>query len=159
MKAITRLFGEIDIEDEKIITLEKGIIGFPNLNHFTLIYDKNKESEKNTSLMWFQSMDEPQFAMPVIIPNNIFPDYNPMVNDDMLSGLGELTPDNIYCLVTIKVPKDITQMTVNLKAPIIINTDTLKGAQVVAEDDDLSVREPVYEILKAAKDKAERTGE
>ena len=31
MKAKTRLFGEIDIADDKIITLEKGMIGFPEL--------------------------------------------------------------------------------------------------------------------------------
>ncbi len=28
MKANTRLFGEIDIDEEKIITLENGMIGF-----------------------------------------------------------------------------------------------------------------------------------
>lgn len=36
MKATTRLFGEIEIGEEKIVTIEQGIIGFPNLNHFTL---------------------------------------------------------------------------------------------------------------------------
>lgn len=42
MKANTRIFGEIEIADEKIITLEKGMIGFPNLNRFALIYDEEK---------------------------------------------------------------------------------------------------------------------
>ena len=39
MKANTRLFGEIDIQEDKIVTLEQGIIGFPELKKFTLIYD------------------------------------------------------------------------------------------------------------------------
>ena len=43
MKANTRLFGEIDIDEEKIITLENGMIGFPDLRKFTLIFDKEKE--------------------------------------------------------------------------------------------------------------------
>ena len=34
MKAKTRLFGDINIADEKLIILEKGMIGFPNLTHF-----------------------------------------------------------------------------------------------------------------------------
>lgn len=42
MKANTRIFGEVEIEDEKIITLEKGMIGFPTLNRFALIYDEEK---------------------------------------------------------------------------------------------------------------------
>lgn len=42
MKANTRLFGEIDIEDNKIIKLKEGIIGFPQLKNFTLIHDEEK---------------------------------------------------------------------------------------------------------------------
>ena len=68
MKANTRIFGEIEIADEKIITLEKGMIGFPNLNRFALIYDEEKK-QKDTSIMWLQSMDDADIAFPVMIPN------------------------------------------------------------------------------------------
>ena len=152
MEVSTRLFGKIDIADEKIITLEKGIIGFPDLERFTLIFDKDKEDEGGPGIMWFQSLDEPQFAMPVIIPNIVVPDYNPIVNDELLEPLGELTEKNLYVLVTISVPEDITKMTVNLKAPIIINTDLLAGAQIIVENEDALVRFPVYDILKKAKE-------
>ena len=39
MKADTRLFGKIEIEDEKILTFDQGIIGFPYMKHFALIFD------------------------------------------------------------------------------------------------------------------------
>ena len=42
MKAKTRLFGEIDIEDSKIITLEGGMIGFPDMKKFALVFDEEK---------------------------------------------------------------------------------------------------------------------
>ncbi len=151
MKVNTRLFGEVDIAEDKIITLDKGIVGFPDLKHFTLIYDTEKDDK--TAIMWFQSLDEPQFAMPVAVPGDIVPEYNPTVNDELLAPLGELNEDNLYVLVTVKVPKNIEEMTINLKAPIIINTDTLKGGQLIVEDD-YAVRYPVYEILKAAKERA-----
>ena len=48
MKADSRIFGQIEIEDDKIITLEKGMIGFPDLNHFALIYDEEKEKKYNS---------------------------------------------------------------------------------------------------------------
>lgn len=152
MEVTTRLFGKIDIDDEKIITLDKGIIGFPDLKQFTLIFDSEKDQDGTPGIMWFQSMDEPQFAMPVIIPNYVVPDYNPIVNDELLDGLGELNEKNLYVITTISVPEDITKMTVNLKAPLIINTDTLKGAQIIVENEDALVRFPVYDILKAAKE-------
>lgn len=140
----TRLFGEIDVQEDKIITIDKGIIGFPDMKLFTLVFDSEKE-EKNIG--WFQSLDETAFAMPVIDPKKILDDYNPTIEDELLKPLGELTPENTYVLVTVKVPSNVEDMTINLKAPIIINTDTLIGGQIIVEDD-VEVRFPIYDILK-----------
>ena len=62
MTAKTRLFGTITIEDEKIIEFPDGIIGFPFMKKFALIRDEENE---DAAIMWLQSMEEPQFAMPV----------------------------------------------------------------------------------------------
>lgn len=154
MKANTRIFGEIEIDENKVITFVNGMVGFPDMKKFTLIYDEEKKNKGG--IMWFQSLDEPEFAMPVMEPNAILPEYNPTVNDELLSPLGELTPDNLYVLVTVTVPSDITKMTANMKGPIIINTDTLLASQIVVEND-MQVRFPIYEILKARKE--EKAGE
>jgi flagellar assembly factor FliW len=143
MKVETRLFGTVDIEESKTIVLHGGLIGFPDLTRFALIFDNEKEKG---SIMWLQSLDEPQFAIPVITPEVVKPVYNPTVNDSLLEPLGEISEENIYVLVTIKVPENIKEMTVNLKAPFIINTDTLIGGQIIVEDE-LPVRFPVYDIL------------
>ena len=154
MKANTRIFGEIDIDESKIITFVNGMVGFPDMKKFTIIYDEEKQNKGG--IMWFQSLDEPEFAMPVMEPTVILPEYNPTVNDELLSPLGELTSDNLYVLVTVTVPSDITKMTANMKGPIIINTDTLLASQIVVEND-MQVRFPIYEILKARKE--EKAGE
>ena len=148
MTVNTRLFGEISVEDDKIITLPSGIIGFPDLTKFTFIHDSEKEG--GGSIIWFQSLDEPQFALPVLDPISIKPDYNPTINDELLKPLGELTEENLYVVVTIKVPRDIKEMTINLRAPIIINTDTLLGGQIIVEDEALPVRYKIYDLLKKA---------
>ncbi len=152
MKAKTRLFGEIDIEEEKIITLEKGMIGFPFLQKFTLIFDEEKE-KKTASIMWFQSMDEPEVAFPVINPNEIKPDYSPFVDDEMLMPLGSLNEENTYLLVTVTATPEVKQATVNLKAPIVINTDTKKGCQIIVEDD-YPVKFNIYQAMQERKKKA-----
>ena len=154
MKAKTRIFGEIDIDESKIITFVNGMVGFPDMKKFTLIYDEEKKNKGG--IMWFQSLDEPEFAMPVMEPTVILPEYNPTVNNELLSPLGELTSDNLYVLVTVTVPSDITKMTANMKGPIIINTDTLLANQIVVEND-MQVRFPIYDILKARKE--EKAGE
>ena len=123
----TRYFGEIDVDDEKIITFEDGLIGFENLKQFTLIY--NNESESRGTITWLQSLDEPMVAFPALSPFYVMTDYNPVVEDEVLFSLGQLTEENTAIFLTLTVPSDITKMTTNLKAPIIINVDTKKAAR------------------------------
>ena len=74
-------------------------------------------------------------------------DYNPIVNDELLSKLGEFKDEELVVLVTLKVPENLKDMSVNLKAPIIINSNNKEGAQVIVENEDYSVRYPIYDIL------------
>ena len=151
MKAATRLFGEIEIDESKIITFEDGIIGFPDMKKFTLILDEEKEGRPSISRL--QSMDEPEIAFPVMDPLFVCETYNPSVEDELLKNLGTIKEDNLYVLVTVTVPQNIKELAVNLKAPIVINTDTRKASQIIVEDD-LPVRYRIYEILEEAKKKA-----
>lgn len=144
MTTETRLFGTITIEDEKLITFPEGIVGFPFLKQFALIHDAENE---NAPIMWLQSMEEPTFAMPVLEPLLVVDDYNPTVNDEYLEPVGELAEDQIYSLVTITVPPQIENMSVNLKAPIVINMANNKAVQIIVEDD-YKVKHPIYETLK-----------
>ena len=148
MKANTRLFGEIDIKEDKIIKLKEGIIGFPDLQNFTLIYDEEKEGQG--TIKWLQSMDDPSFALPVINPLDVKPDYQMLVNEEGLESLGKMTEENTFILVTITVPEKIEEMSVNLKAPFVINTDNLQGAQMIVEDD-YPIKYKIYEILNKKK--------
>ena len=152
MKAKTRVFGEIEIADDKIIKMEKGMIGFPNLTHFALIFDEEKK-DKKFKIMWLQSMDDGDIAFPVMDPMHFIEDYHPTVNEEIIAPLGEITEDNTYLLVTVTVPKKVEDFSVNLKAPIVINMDTNKGAQIITEDD-YSVKYKIYDLIKASKEKA-----
>lgn len=149
MEINTKNFGAINIEEDKIIHFTGGIVGFPELTEFALIHDEEKEAKN--SIQWLQSMQEPAFAMPVVDPLAILPDYNPQIEDELLKPLGELGADNMLVLITITIPSDLTKMSVNLKGPIIINADNKKACQVIAEGENYSVKYPVYELLKARK--------
>ena len=149
MKVNTRIFGEIDIAEEKIITFPGGIIGFPELTQFTLIHDEEKGV--GAGIRWLQSMQEPAFAMPVMDPLLVKEDYNPEVNDELLEPAGNINVDNMLVLVTVTVPSDITKMTVNLRGPIVINAEEKKACQIIVDGDEYPVKYPIYEILQARK--------
>ncbi len=150
MTVTTKIFGEITIEDSKIIHFPKGIIGFPELTDFALVHDEEKGSD---SIHWLQSMQEPAFAMPVMDPLLVCPDYNPEVDDELLKPLGELDPNEMLVLVTVTVPKEIEKMSINLKGPFVINAANRKAIQVIIDGDEYLVKYPIYEILKANKEK------
>lgn len=149
MKVNTRVFGEVDIEESKIIRFPGGIIGFPELTEFALIHDSEKAGV--CAVRWLQSLQEPAFAMPVVDPLAIKPDYNPEVEDELLKPIGELNPDSVLVLVTMTVPKDLTKMTVNLQAPIVVNADEKKACQIIVDTDKYPVRFPIYDIIEKMK--------
>lgn len=149
MKINTKIFGEIEVSDDKIIVFENGIIGFPELKHFTLLHDEEKGT--GAGIRFLQSVEEPGFAMPVMDPLLVKPDYDPEVEDELLAGAGNLTEDNILVLVTVTVPSDLTRMTVNLQGPIVINVEERRACQIIVEGDAYPVRFPIYEILQSGK--------
>ena len=138
MTIMTRVFGEITIDDDRIIKFSKGIVGFPDLTDFALLHDSEKGTD---SIHWLQSLQ-------------VCPDYNPEVDDEILQNLGELNPDEMLVLVTMTVPKDVKLMSVNLKGPIVINAAQKTAIQVIVEGDEYPVKFPIYDILEANKKKA-----
>ena len=135
MKINTKVFGEIEIADEKII-------------HFPLVHDEEKGVG---AIHWLQSVQEPAFAMPVMDPLLVRPDYNPEIDDELLKSIGELIPEEMLVLVTVTVPGDLTKMSVNLRGPIIINAAEKKACQVIIDGEDYAVKYPIYDILNAKK--------
>ncbi|MCR4997358.1 MAG: flagellar assembly protein FliW [Butyrivibrio sp.] len=149
MKLTTRIFGEVEIEESKIINFPNGIIGFPDLKKFTLMHD---EEQGSGSIKWLQSIDEPGFAMPVMDPLIVCPDYSPEIDRTKIEEVGEIDDEDILVLVTVTVPHDLEKMTVNLMGPFVINVKEMKGVQSIVENDNYPVKFPIYDILKKNKE-------
>ena len=147
MEINSRIFGQICIDDSKVLHFVNGIVGFPQLTEFALIHEQEKEG----GIQWLQSMQEAAFAMPVMDPLIVKPDYNPEIEDELLSQIGKLDPEEILVLVTVTVPSDLTKMSVNLRGPIIINAAEKKACQVIVEGEAYAVKYPIYDILNAGK--------
>ncbi|MBR6390911.1 MAG: flagellar assembly protein FliW [Lachnospiraceae bacterium] len=152
MQMLTRAFGEIEIDESKVISFPGGIIGFPDLQHFVLLYD---EEQGSNTVKWLKSVEEPGYAMPVINPLIVKDDYNPSVDDELLKPLGDMTDDDMVVLVTMTIPHEIEKMTVNLRGPVIINSATCKGCQIIIDSDEYKVKYPIYDKLAEAKKQKE----
>jgi len=150
MVAETKFFGTVDIEDDKILTFPMGIIGFENLKKFAIIFDTDREEKSKIS--WLQSMEEPLMVMPIINPDEIVEDgYHPIVEDELMKQIGDPADVDLLIVVTMSIPSDLTKMTANLKAPIIINTKTCQAMQVIVENEDYIIKYNVYDAIERLK--------
>lgn len=150
----TKHFGEINLDEDKIITFDEGILGFTDCKRYAIIYDN--ESGERPDITWLQNIEEPNLSIPVISPFLIRPDFNPTVEDALLSSLGNITADNLVVLVSVTVPNDVSKISANLKAPFVINAETKRGCQVIVDDADYEIKYYFYDQLKAIK--AEKGG-
>ncbi len=149
MLAETRYFGTIDLDENRVILFERGIMGFEGYKKWALLYDIESEGENNIS--WLQSLEEANLALPVISPFCLVEEYAPIVEDELLESLGKFADEDLMVLLALTVPADVKKTTANMKAPFIINPDTAKGIQVIAENEDYPVRFQVYEAVQQRK--------
>lgn len=139
----SRYFGDVEIEDSKIIHFEQGLFGFEDYKDFTILYDLDKGEEPFFS--WLQCVTEKELAFPVVNPQRVDPAYDPIVEDALLEAIGEIAEDDLVVLLLATVPAEIEKTSVNMKAPLIINAGTCKGLQLVAENQEYEIKHYLME--------------
>lgn len=130
----TTRFGEIDIETERVIELPDGLIGLPEERRFCLL-----ESGLDSPFRWLQSIDRGDLAFLVINPYDFFSDYEIYVADEVAEELKLNQPEEagVLALVSIQEGKSLTA---NLIGPVVVNTRTGAGRQLVLENERYSTR-------------------
>jgi flagellar assembly factor FliW len=152
MKVNTKHFGEVEVEESKIITFEEGLFGFEDQKQFVILFDNERES---SPFCWIQSLDDIKVALPAIKPELYYPDYNPEIGAYYIEKIGEIKEEDLDLFSIVVVPEDIKKMTTNLKAPVIVNIKTKKGIQVIAEGDTYNIKENLYQQIKLANEAGE----
>ncbi len=138
MKIETRDFGTMEIAEDTVITLPSGILGFEDTHRYTLIAPLGDDKFP----MWLQSVEAPTPCFVVYDPMQLVEDYRFEITDEeqALLKIDESTP--YRCLTVAIVPDDYKKTTINLRCPIVINTNNNVAAQVILEDYDFKY--PVY---------------
>jgi flagellar assembly factor FliW len=129
-------FGSLQIEAEDILVFPHGVIAFEDCRHWVLVAD-----DENPALAWLQSISRPELALPVVSPRRFAPQYRIHVAKGQLAPLEFSQFDQAYVLTIVSKSDD--DLTLNLKAPLIINLDRRLGRQVITSDD-----QPVAQLLQ-----------
>lgn len=140
----TKHFGEIEIDEKSILRFESGLPGFEPLKKFVLIGNEDETSP----FKWLQCVNEPQMAFAVVNPFMILKDYDFELSDEAAGGLGIKKEEDVAVYAVVVVPEDMTKISMNLKAPIIINRSNNKGAQIILDTDKYTVRHYILDEIR-----------
>lgn len=116
----TTRFGTITIDPLHVVTFPDGLIGFPELTRF-VVMGLDRSVARPFDVL--QSLDDGSFATPFCDPTIYFPDYLVTVVQDE-----EFSPDVVFCFVLCT-----TKLSMNLRAPIIIDCERRTGKQMIAD--------------------------
>ena len=142
MEISTTRFGTVTINNDKIITFKEGIPGFEDQKKFFFF-----ETVQSKPLVWMQSVTSAHVALPVINPFLIKDNYTLDIRDSEVQEMGIGDEGDIMIWIVAVVPPDITKITANLAAPIIVNVKKALGRQLVTDIKEYEPRYPIFEQL------------
>lgn len=143
MKIQTTRFGAIEITQDDILEFSEGLLGFGHLKKFVLLDDPTDEI-----FAWLQSCESADVAFPVLEPELFATNYQIEISKSDLEALNISKTSDAKLLSIITIPNDPTQMTANMKAPLVINLGKRIARQCVLQDNALQIREPIFTKLQ-----------
>ncbi|SEN23965.1 flagellar assembly factor FliW [Terribacillus saccharophilus] len=126
----TKYFGSTKVDEEKVIRFEKGLPGFLDEKAFVLI-----DFPDNPVFQILQSTTTPPVAFVVTSPYHFKKEYAFDLAEQVKEELGitKLEQVNVLSILTLRDP--FVESTINLQAPLIINTDSLVGQQIILSEE------------------------
>lgn len=134
MKVNSVRFGRLDVPADKLIVMERPILGFESLTKFCLI-----EIDELKPLLWYQSVEEPAVAFLVVNPLMIVPDYRIEINSNEIAELKVTRPEKVETYVIVTISEELADLSVNLQGPILINSENNLAKQLVLVNSNYSV--------------------
>jgi flagellar assembly factor FliW len=128
MEVNTTRFGSLQVDAEDLIHFPAGILGLEECRDWVLLKDA-----QNDAVAWLQSVQRPRIALPLVSPRRFVPDYHIRVAQAELAPL-QLEDVRAVQVVVIAGRTDHS-ITLNLKAPLLINMARRLGRQVVTNGD------------------------
>lgn len=127
------LLGEVDVDENTIITFAHGLPAFENCTRFKLFHDADRN---NPRVYWLQSLDNPDVLFSVTDPCRLGIRYEVLLSDEEIATLALARPEDAMVLLIVYRELDsqetnpvLAQLRANVRSPLIINLTTLRGMQ------------------------------
>jgi flagellar assembly factor FliW len=142
VKLETGSFGTLEYEEQSVIHLPEGMLGFSKFKRYILVENREIQPFK-----WLQSLDLPKVAFPMLDPHLVVQDYSCTATSEDLRSLEIEQDSDLVMLAVSIIPEDAAQATINLKAPLLINHRKMIGKQVILSESDYHTKVPILSVL------------
>ena len=142
MQIDTLRFGAVEIDESKLITFDDGIPGLEEYRNYALL-----QFEESYPIIWLQSVDEGGICLPVLDTFAVLTGYVFDIDDEDVKALELNGPEDLHVVSVLVIPEEIQRMTINLAAPVLINTVTGKAKQILLSGSDYNVRSPIFQDI------------
>lgn len=139
MEIETTRFGRLVVDDDRVMTFPKGLLGFPQYTRYALI----QTSEENY-FFWLQCVDDPNLAFVVTDPTTFFKDYEVPLREETQQDLDLTDPAAVQTFVICNKVGD--WLTGNLLGPIVVNVANRLAGQVVLTEKKWTTRQPLLKL-------------
>jgi flagellar assembly factor FliW len=137
-QVIETRFGPMEFSGSQSLFMTRGVLGFAEHKHFGLAYLPNKFIDQ---LMLLQSLESPDTSF-LVLPLGI--DAGIIEQEDLVAACNtmKIEPENavVAVIVTIRDVGGKPQISVNLRAPILLDSDARTGWQYVLPNSKYAVR-------------------
>ncbi len=139
----TSRFGQLEVDPDRFIVFEDGILGFPGQREYAMI-----QTGEGSGFYWLQSVQTPDLAFVVCDPRLFVADYQVPVKLEDLECIDLTDPKNAQVLIIVNKVDDL--LTGNFQGPLVVNVENRKARQLVLSDKRYSTRHPLMRLPKAA---------
>ncbi len=139
MEINTTRFGRITVDDSRILTFNRGLLGFPSYSRYALI-----QTNDENYFFWLQCVDEPELAFVVTDPTIFFKDYQVPMKEELQQELSMSDASQSQVFVICNKVGD--WLTGNLLGPIVVNVANCQAAQVVLTEKKWTTRQPLLRL-------------
>ena len=147
MKVDTIRFGALDINEQSIVRMPKGPMGFEDETEFCLIHHR-----PDCNFRWLQSLHDPRLAFVVVEPMHFVSGYEFEISDTDVEKLHLASDDDALVLSVVTIANEGREVTMNLAAPIIVNCREMLGMQIVLQNESYSVRHTIAALEQTAEE-------
>jgi flagellar assembly factor FliW len=136
----TYLFGNIEINDEEILTFEHGIPGFEHLHTFAYI----RESEESL-FTHLQALEDGDITFIITNPFLFYPEYDFILPDSAKEELGLTGEKDVEVWSIVTLGEKVEEATMNLLAPIVANKKDKRAKQIVLQNPSYKTKHPLVQ--------------